>query len=195
MTKRSKRQVIKKRNGSFLPLLSRLQDIPRLRPPKLPFSFKYRLKRLQVCEKFDFSADLAGFRPEDLPFSEKSIGVDMVSGMDQYRTLQERMNRCATRAFDLLLYLLFFESTIFLYFCVCTIFPISVYALFFSLLVKEEVWHLICMFASVGIKEKVCGLKHVIFAEGASIVRWDIIYYLKIKRVEEDTCSAVALVY
>lgn len=72
---------------------------------------------------------------------------------------------------------------------------LSVYALFFSLLVKEEVWHLICMFASVGIKEKVCGLKHVIFAEGASIFPWDIIYYLKIKRVEEDTCAAVALVY
>lgn len=129
VSKRSKRQVIKKRNGSFLPLLSRLQDIPRLRPPKLPFSFKYRLKRLQVCEKLDFSADLAGFPPEDLPFSEKSIGVDMVSGMDQYRTLQERMNRSIfffiSSSSNLLysfisVYALFFPSLCMRYFSRCS---------------------------------------------------------------------------
>lgn len=66
--------------NKIVPFASSLRIMPRLRSPNVPFSFKYWLNKLQVCEKADFSCSLADFWPDNLPASEKSDELDILSG-------------------------------------------------------------------------------------------------------------------
>lgn len=80
-----------------------MHDIPKLRSPKLPFSFKYWLNRLHVSEKL-------GFPEDDLRFAEHSIELGIVKqlGRNEAKPLENVAN--------LLLILLQFTLSFFLTF-------------------------------------------------------------------------------